>query len=1148
VVQSGRRFSKSDPSSTQVRDAYLPFFFFFEVNIMFRFSRIFASGSSLRFASATVAVAMFASLLMLPNSVRAQGLYSRPSATLNTGTAPVAVAAGDFARSGFQSMAVADSTNNNIKVYLATGAGTFTSAFTYGACNGVPTNTGPTGIIAADVNNDGYPDLIVSCSGTVDLFLNTGAGSPGQFSEVATFTVAGTSGMVVGNFSGSSTPDLAVARTGGITVFTNVGGANGTINITLAGTLTGIVTGDFNHDGHLDLALSDSATSNVHVLTGNGTGNFTLLNSYTTGAGTNPTGIVAADFNNDGNLDVATINHGKNTATVLLGSATGALTVQAAQATGANPIGISVADVNSDGFPDVIAFDSPTISTGEVDVLLGIGNGSLHPAQASSQTFAPGTQAAVADFNRDGKPDLVVAQQSSNQVSLLLNNTLPTQYPDGRSFSAATALTTGRGNMADGVAVGDFNKDGLLDIAVSYLSDNHVQILLNNGSSNFNQGGVYTVGSQPYWIVSGDLNGDGYPDLVTANTNVNGPTGSVSVLLNNKNGTFANAVNYTVGNLPYQVAIGDINHDGYPDLAVTNYGGNTVSILMGSKTGTFTVSPTTLSTCTNPYGVAIGDFAHNGFPSIAVTCFASAQLEVFPNNGNGTFGSPSIYTTDAHPTSLVVGDFNRDGNLDVVVGNSTANDVYFFGGNGNNTFNAGVMSPSLNFPDSIAAGDVNGDGILDIVGVAPNFNDVAVTLGVGNGTFGTFQQRSAGEFPAAKQPWAVALGDFNNDGHLDIVTANTYNQVNLTIPAYQQRYLAEYPAIPLGNPSIDVLTNISAATITVASSPATPIPAINNGTTITATLNPAISGATPTGSVIFEDATGAAIGSGPYVLNDGVATYNVGHLGSGSYLFTTLYSGDANFQPTTVSGAGTAITVSGTPVTLVLSTASLDVGSTFTATVTVTGNAATGNYPNGTATIYAVVSGSTTPVALAPNVTLTQVGGGNTSSGTVTISATAPNLGVGTYELYAVYNPGTGSRYALGSSSDEPLTVITLIPTSTKITCAGGVFGGTCTSTTTVTATGAPVPAGLTVNFSGAGTGTGTTNAAGQATFQYAEVFGSFTITASFPTQSGYGASSGSTSVFCFIVCGADRTGGNTGFGSLTLLGRANQPAPFRLF
>ena len=95
---------------------------------MSRFSRVFASGSSLRFASASVVAALFASLLMLPNTARAQGLYSRPSASLNTGTVPIAVASGDFARSGFQSMAVADSTAKTIKVYLATGAGTFTSA------------------------------------------------------------------------------------------------------------------------------------------------------------------------------------------------------------------------------------------------------------------------------------------------------------------------------------------------------------------------------------------------------------------------------------------------------------------------------------------------------------------------------------------------------------------------------------------------------------------------------------------------------------------------------------------------------------------------------------------------------------------------------------------------------------------------------------------------------------------------------------------------------------------------------------------------------------------------------------------------------------------------------------------------------------
>ena len=109
-----------------------------------------------------------------------------------------------------------------------------------------------------------------------------------------------------------------------------------------------------------------------------------------------PSGIVAADFNHDGNLDVATVNAGKNNVTVLTGSATGALTLKSTATTGTNPIAISVIDVDSDGNSDVVTFDSPTGTTGEVDVLLGNGDGTLQAAQASSQAFKPGTVAAVA--------------------------------------------------------------------------------------------------------------------------------------------------------------------------------------------------------------------------------------------------------------------------------------------------------------------------------------------------------------------------------------------------------------------------------------------------------------------------------------------------------------------------------------------------------------------------------------------------------------------------------------------------------------------------------------------------------------------------------------------------------------------------------
>lgn len=1124
---------------------------------MSRFSRVIASGFSLRFASITVAAAMFAGLLMLPNSARAQGLFQSPSPNLTTGSAPQGVAAADFDRSGWTGLVVTDSTNKNIKVYLGKGPNTFGAAAT------IPTCTGPTAVLARDLNGDGYPDIVVACPGNnaAEAFLNNGASGPGTFptSPLVVESVADPVALVAGNFTGNEDlVDVAViSGTGGITAYINLGGGTGTVKTTsLSGGLTGAVAGDFNHDGKLDIAVSDNTNNSVHVLAGNGDGTFTAIGSYSTGAGTKPSGIVAADFNNDGNLDVATSNAGTNTATVLLGSPTGALTLQAAQATGTSPIAIVTADVNSDGYPDVVAFDSPTATTGEVDVLLGNGDGSLQVGQISSQAFKPGTLAAVADFNRDGKPDIALTQQSTNRASVLLNNTLPTQYPDGRSSAAAHTLLNGYGNFADSVAVGDFNKDGLLDIAVSYLQDNSVRVLLNNGTgaSNFNAATVYPVGNQPYWISSGDLNGDGYPDLVTANTTLNSKTGTVSVLLNNKNGTFAPAVTYTVGWQPYQVAIGDLNGDGYPDLAVTNNGDNTVSILFGSKSGAFTVQPATLATCANPYGVAIGDFEHNGFPSVAVTCNRAAELEVFPNNGNGTFGAPFMTATNQNPASLVVGDFNRDGKLDIVVGNTIANNISFFAGVGNNTFAAGVTSPSLNFPDSIAAGDFNGDGILDIVGVAANFNSVEMTLGVGDGTFGTFQQRAAGQFTAKTQPWALAVGDFNNDGQLDIVTANTFHQVNIASPAYQARYLAQYPANPGGNPSIDVLTNASAAQIALSSSPASPVPADNTGLTIQANVQPAYSGGTPTGSVIFENSSGAALGTGPYTLDaSGTATYPVGHLGSGSYLFTTLYSGDANFQPATISGAGSAITVSGTPVSLTVSPASVVYSNTFTASAVVNG------VSGGTVTVeaapatYNAGTGVLSPTGAFATIGTINLNG--TGNGNITITALSPSLNVGTYAIEGLYNTNQGS-------SSYQLLTVTPESTSTTVNCSFNFGASPCVATVTIP--GGYAPNGDMVDFTGTGqapqvlpiVGNGNTS-----TYNYYTILGGFTVTATFPAQGNYGASTGSVSGFCFIFFCTDRRGPPVTFNSFTGSGSGinspaanrnrgtqNKPMPFTLF
>ena len=162
-----------------------------------------------------MAAATFVSILALPGAAHAQGLYQSPSPNLTTGTTPQGVAAADFARSGFQSLVVTDSTNKSMKVYLATGPNTFASAVTYSTCghgNGGG-ETGPSAVVAQDFNNDGYPDIVVACPSNgdseVQLFLNNGAGSPAFTSFLlkdATDAVA----MVPGDFIGNGVEDLAV--------------------------------------------------------------------------------------------------------------------------------------------------------------------------------------------------------------------------------------------------------------------------------------------------------------------------------------------------------------------------------------------------------------------------------------------------------------------------------------------------------------------------------------------------------------------------------------------------------------------------------------------------------------------------------------------------------------------------------------------------------------------------------------------------------------------------------------------------------------------------------------------------------------------------------------------------------------------------
>ncbi|MGC1871572.1 MAG: FG-GAP-like repeat-containing protein [Acidobacteriaceae bacterium] len=1122
---------------------------------MSRFSRLFASGSSLRLASATVTAAMFAGLLMLPNSACAQAFYQSATATYTTsGTTPRGVAVVDLNRDGKPDSIAALGTANMIAVLLSNNLG---YAVTTYPVTGTPVAVG----VLPNFAKSGQPALAVveQGAGEVAIYTVSNAGVPAY--EAAYGTGGTPTGIAVGDFNNDGIADIAVSYSTGVTVL--LGSENGTFSsgggVGVGTNLSAITVGYFNGSKDADLAVTDQTGAKVYILTGNGSGSFSETASYTTG--TTPESIGVGDFNKDGKVDIAVGNYGGASVSLYLGNGNGTFGAQTAYPAGGNVQDLLVTDVNNDGNPDVVVTNPPVTTGGTttgntLGVLTGTGTGTLNTVLNPALGGSP-YGIATLDFNRDGKPDVVVTQ--SGLMSVLTNNTLLNALPGGRNYLAATQMAPG--NMADAVATADFNGDGFPDVAVAYLEDGTVGVMLGKGNGTFNAQTLYPVGKHPYSIAVGDLNHDGSPDIVVANEN----DGTISVLLNNGSGGFGAATTYTVGRLPTGVAIGDLNGDGFPDIAVANYGANDVSILINNGAGSFIPGSTpTLAAGTNPYNVVIADFRGDGINDIAVTNFQSANAEVYLGNGNGSFQSPTILAIpnlpggggvapvgSVEPSSIAVGDFNRDGNLDFAVGTAAGNTIAIFLGNGTGGFTSSAVQ-TLNFPVSIAVGDVNGDGIPDIVNVNPNFNDVTVLLGKGDGTF-----TSRWQFPTATttapntvgaQPWAVALADFNQDGKLDIVTANTVARINLTIPAYQPALGAVLsPASPN---SASVLLNSSGTDNVVTVSPNGGNVPYNQAVTLSAQITPALGGVTATGTVWFEDTNGSPASNQPVTLAAGKGSVTLQNLGSGTHIISSLYSGDVNYQPNTaVAGGQQVIVVNGTPVTLTLTPNTMPYEGSFTATITVTGSRANGN-PLGDLYLYIYFPGTGFEYATTGQPFVLTNGDCANYVCTYTVQISDPNgyLTPGPWLFYAVYNPNRGLNYQTGASPNETLTV-TAATVDITLDCAlaTGTSGDeVCYSEVTNPANGnAAIQTGnVTFSFNGGAaqtepiqyqtvrTAAGTTTGY-YAVQTYAPVTGFFSETATYPAQGNFAAAT-ITGSFCSRSCGpAGPTDRSNAFSSL---------------
>ena len=417
-------------------------------------------------------------------------------------------------------------------------------------------------------------------------------------------------------------------------------------NFTLSASPCWIINNDFNGDGKKDLALAIGGT--VAVSLNSGTGSFGSATNFVVGTGDNS--VCSADFNGDGKADLASANQSSFDISVLLGTGTGSFgtaTTFTLGGTFGNPYSIITSDFNGDGKADLVTANG---SYNKVAVLLGTGTGSFGSATYFAANSQP-SAVANADFNGDGKQDLVVANNNVGTISVLLGT-------GTGSFGAPTSFTVGTGPLS--ITIADFNGDTKKDVAISNVGTNNVSVLLGTGTGSFGVASNFATGTSPASIVSGDYDGDGKIDLATSNFGFSGGT-TVSVLLGTGTGSFGVATAFPVGSGPKAITSGDFNGDGKLDLATGNNSSNDASVI---------------SNCT------IMDIAN----------FNNAQeIKIYPNP---TAGSLNIESTNSEKQTVQIFNINGEIVLNQIVNETTTIDV--------SKLNAGIYNISITNSSGVA--------------------------------------------------------------------------------------------------------------------------------------------------------------------------------------------------------------------------------------------------------------------------------------------------------------------------------------------------------------------------------------------------------------------------------------------------------------